>query len=86
MRASFSLIFLVACGMEQSFHAPNQTDYFYQAKNNEIDILWVVDDSCSMEEEQQTLASGFATFITARMAFAALWCTRCWSYSCHCLL
>jgi len=65
VRASFSLIFLVACGMEQSFHAPNQTDYFYQAKNNEIDILWVVDDSCSMEEEQQTLASGFATFITA---------------------
>ena len=65
MRATLPLTVLVACAMEQSFHAPNQTDYFYQAQNNEIDILWVVDDSCSMEEEQQTLAAGFSTFIAA---------------------
>jgi hypothetical protein len=58
-------LILVGCGLEQSFHAPDQTDYFYQAQNNEVDVLWVVDNSCSMAEEQQTLASGFQTFIAA---------------------
>jgi hypothetical protein len=65
LRALLPCLILVGCGLEQSFHAPNHTDYFYQAQNNEIDILWVVDNSCSMSEEQQTLASGFETFIAA---------------------
>ncbi len=65
MRIAFLCVFLVACGLENDFSSPDQTDYFYQADNNEVDILWIVDDSCSMSEEQQTLANGFATFIVA---------------------
>ncbi len=40
-----------------------QTDVFNQTSGNMVDILWVVDDSGSMEEEQALLAQNFATFI-----------------------
>jgi len=39
------------------------TDVFIQQGNNETDILWVVDNSCSMEEEQDSLADNFETFM-----------------------
>lgn len=65
MRIAFACVLLAACNVENDFSSPNQTDYFYQAENNEVDILWVVDNSCSMTEEQQTLANGFTTFILA---------------------
>jgi len=38
------------------------TDTFVQEGNNQTDILWVVDNSCSMTEEQTTLADDFANF------------------------
>jgi hypothetical protein len=60
--APFSLIALVACGIENITHLRSETDVFAQAPNNEVDILWVVDDSYSMAEEQATLAAGFASF------------------------
>jgi hypothetical protein len=41
----------------------NQTDVFNQNSTPAADILFVVDDSCSMGEEQQSLSSNFRTFI-----------------------
>ncbi|MEQ8276671.1 MAG: choice-of-anchor D domain-containing protein [Deltaproteobacteria bacterium] len=40
-----------------------QTDVFQQLTDNKVDILWVVDDSGSMSEEQNLLANNFAGFI-----------------------
>lgn len=54
---------LVGCSNEASFHLNTHTDTWQQAPNNEVDILFVVDDSCSMAEEQDTLARGFETFV-----------------------
>ncbi len=60
-----SLIFLLvpACGLEQNLAAQNGSDDWSQAPNNEVDILFVVDNSFSMEEEQAALALGFPQFI-----------------------
>ncbi len=41
----------------------NQTDVFQQLVDNKIDLLWVVDDSSSMSEEQNLLGTNFASFI-----------------------
>tara|TARA_Y100001968_G_scaffold177003_1_gene162138 strand:- start:781 stop:2469 length:1689 start_codon:yes stop_codon:yes gene_type:complete len=38
-------------------------DEYYQEGNNATDILWVVDNSCSMNQEQSSLAVNFASFI-----------------------
>jgi len=40
----------------------NQVDSFAQEGDNATDILFVVDNSCSMGEEQAALATNFATF------------------------
>lgn len=40
------------------------TDSFAQEGNNLTDILWVVDNSCSMDQEQTSLATNFATFMS----------------------
>lgn len=45
-------------------NAPEQTDVFLQKTVRKVDILWVVDNSCSMLEEQQNLATSFGSFIT----------------------
>jgi hypothetical protein len=45
------------------------TDVFTQIKGDEVDILFVIDDSGSMSEEQQRLTSSFAGFISQ----AAVW-------------
>ncbi len=54
--------FAAGCTNENSVDYQTKTDTWAQAPNNQVDILWVVDDSFSMEEEQQTLANGFASF------------------------
>ncbi|MCK6549217.1 choice-of-anchor D domain-containing protein [Myxococcota bacterium] len=41
-----------------------QTDTFSQLADNKIDILWVVDDSGSMSEEQTSLGNNFQNFIS----------------------
>ena len=53
-----------ACQSDRGFNDRTQKDNWFQAPNNEVDILWVVDDSCSMEEEQATLAAGFNSFVS----------------------
>ena len=40
-----------------------QSDFFEQESNNLVDVLFVVDNSCSMEDDQQALAQNFRSFI-----------------------
>lgn len=44
------------------------TDTWTQTGAGKLDILFVVDDSCSMADEQASLASNFASFIAAAQA------------------
>ncbi|MFT4625592.1 MAG: hypothetical protein ACI8PZ_004260 [Myxococcota bacterium] len=62
---ALTLIGLIAgaCAPETALRARTNTDTWLQAPNNEVDILWVVDDSCSMGEEQETLSVGFVSFV-----------------------
>jgi len=39
-------------------------DTYLQEGNNQTDILWVVDNSCSMYQEQNTLAANFSSFVS----------------------
>lgn len=41
----------------------SNVDQFAQDGNNATDILWVVDNSCSMGDEQSSLAVNFASFV-----------------------
>lgn len=60
-----TLAVLSACPVEQEFYFRSDEDTFYQEPTNQIDILWVVDDSKSMAEEQEALADGFSDFIAS---------------------
>lgn len=62
MRAVWILAALVACKSDQGLVEQNGSDTWRQADNNKVDILFVVDDSGSMEQEQATLAQGFVSF------------------------
>ena len=42
---------------------PGITDVRFQSPPTEVDILLIVDDSCSMEDEQTKLSAGFAEFV-----------------------
>jgi len=46
----------------------DQTDVFFQYTNVKTDVLFVVDNSGSMGEEQDALAAGFPTFISRAIA------------------
>jgi hypothetical protein len=52
----------VGCGSERNLFDQVQTDTWAQAPTDEVDILWVIDDSGSMAEEQASLIAGFASF------------------------
>ena len=53
------------CAIDNEFREQTQTDTFGQAANNIVDILWVIDDSNSMQAEQDLLADGFSAFAEA---------------------
>lgn len=55
---------LLACKPEQTFARVVTTDTFIQEPTNEVDILWVVDNSPSMEDEQAEVARSFEEFIS----------------------
>lgn len=66
---SVAAILLISCTKgSPSFSIAGQNQTFQQAANsfsaNQIDILWVVDNSGSMQTSQANLASNFAAFIT----------------------
>lgn len=56
-------LLLTGCN-EQKFSRRIETDTFNQAPSNEVDILWVVDNSRSMAEEQQAVAVSAQQFVT----------------------
>lgn len=65
-RALFWFLVLPAvsgCGIENIFLAQHAVDTWEQAPQTDADILFVVDDSFSMTEEQQALADGFQSFM-----------------------
>jgi len=51
-------------GSDQRIHRQSQVESFFQDPTNEIDILWVVDDSQSMADEQAKIADRFDDFLT----------------------
>ncbi len=66
--AILSILFLNGCAEEKpTFSILPELDVFYQSPgklNNKIDILWVIDNSSSMNDEQINLANNFNSFIT----------------------
>lgn len=52
----------VGCASDRNLFDQIKTDSWAQAPTNQVDILWVVDNSNSMAEEQQLLVDGFSTF------------------------
>lgn len=60
-----SLSFLIGCSQESNINILAQTDLFYQEGASAVDILWVVDDSISMQNEQEQVAAGFQEFVTS---------------------
>lgn len=51
------------CKIENTFLPEKGSDTFYQVEVSAVDILFVVDNSASMAEEQAALASGFSAFM-----------------------
>jgi hypothetical protein len=54
---------LTSCSMDSGFSRRTYIDLFRQETRDEVDILWIVDNSESMEAEQERLARRFDTFI-----------------------
>ena len=54
---------LAACQQDVTIVRPSITDVLFQDPPTEVDILLVVDNSCSMEDEQEKLSQGFEEFV-----------------------
>jgi hypothetical protein len=57
------LTLLLGCSNQQFNRAMN-SDEFQQAPSNQVDILWVIDNSVSMLNEQKSVAAGADDFIS----------------------
>lgn len=68
-----TLFALVACKQDAGFSRVTHTDTFYQEKTNQVDILWVVDNSLSMENEQEELIQRFKDFIASMDSSTMEW-------------
>ena len=62
MRNVLVLTILAGCS-DYGYSQPTQEDVFVQNRLNTVDLLLVVDNSCSMVEEQNKLATNFENFI-----------------------
>lgn len=58
-----SLVGLAGCGSETSFSNQVGYDTWAQKDVSVVDMLFVVDDSASMAEEQEALATAFSDFV-----------------------
>ena len=56
-------LYLMGC-TEYEYTSKLKKDVFQQSRKNTVDILLVVDDSCSMIEEQSKLSTNFDSFIS----------------------
>ena len=63
MRNLLLCIPLISCS-DYDLIKRNVGDVFYQAEAGEVDILLVIDNSCSMQPFQQKLSSNFDAFLT----------------------
>lgn len=63
--ASLGLVSTVGCGSKNSSYSIlSSTQKFSQAKaDNRVDVMWVIDNSGSMQPSQQKLANNFPQFI-----------------------
>lgn len=65
-RISIGLLSVLVMGCsEYGYSSKIQKDVFQQVRRNTVDILLVIDDSCSMLEEQEKLSVNFEYFISA---------------------
>lgn len=63
---SLALLAALASGCtDYGFTDSLTVDYFQQNRRNELDLMIVIDNSCSMVEEQENLASNFGNLIDA---------------------
>lgn len=62
-RSGLLLLLTATACSERGFTQLTQEDLFQQESRNTVDVLLVVDNSCSMVEEQAKLASNFDSFI-----------------------
>lgn len=58
------LLLALACTPDNNISRQSHTDVFLQEPLSQVDILWVIDDSSSMAEEQERVANGFESFIS----------------------
>lgn len=67
LRAGATLLMLLAGAgcTEYGYTERTAKDVFQQVRKNTVDVLMVVDNSCSMFEEQDNLAANFSSFISA---------------------
>ena len=61
---AFTVMPLLAC-TEYGYTQATNKDVFQQVRRNTVDVLMVIDNSCSMAEEQEKLAGNFQAFIDA---------------------
>ncbi len=59
------LLGLLGACSDYSYTQKTTTDVFQQRRRNTVDVLMVIDNSCSMAEEQNKLAANFSAFISA---------------------
>ncbi|MEZ4237619.1 MAG: hypothetical protein R3F59_16025 [Myxococcota bacterium] len=62
MLTTLATLTVGGCKSDRDLFEQTNTDGWAQAPTDQVDILFVVDDSTSMIDEQETLASGFASF------------------------
>jgi hypothetical protein len=56
---------LASCSQEQQIFRDSTTEVFYQEPTDEVDILWVIDNSQSMADNQAKIAERFTDFISS---------------------
>ena len=65
MKRMFAVVLFGTACSEYSYTSKVQKDVFQQVRRNTVDILLVIDDSCSMKDEQVKLSNNFEAFISA---------------------
>ena len=58
-----SVCILIGCAQDQKIHRASNREVFFQEPTDEVDILWVVDNSKSMADNQAKIAESFASFM-----------------------
>jgi hypothetical protein len=57
------VVWLAACAQDQKIYRASNREVFYQEATDEVDILWVIDNSISMADNQAKIAERFTSFI-----------------------